>query len=195
MDLPFTKHGGCESSYDSLWTTVVSIDWWSSYRVFLGGRHPQKIPKSGFGTPQERTTSLVHSFLVFQMHLWKLGGGNSNIFNFHPYLGKIPILANIFQLGLKPPTRKVFGRHFLCCNSSWNGRIQWNCFSGFGATRETRTVAKTAQSFITSDPVLGTGTYPTVTDSRISSIFRATFEWGMTVPWRVVLHLHRIISI
>ena len=33
------------------------------------------------------------------MHLWKLGGGNSNIFNFHPYLGKIPILANIFQLG------------------------------------------------------------------------------------------------
>ena len=28
-----------------------------------------------------------------------LGGGNSNIFYFHPYLGKIPILTNIFQLG------------------------------------------------------------------------------------------------
>ena len=39
------------------------------------------------------------------MYLYKpkwwpiLGGGNSNIFYFHPYLGKIPILTNIFQLG------------------------------------------------------------------------------------------------
>ena len=29
----------------------------------------------------------------------KLGGGNSNIFYFHPYLGKIPILTNIFERG------------------------------------------------------------------------------------------------
>ena len=29
----------------------------------------------------------------------KLGGGNSNIVSFHPYLGKIPILTNIFQRG------------------------------------------------------------------------------------------------
>ena len=29
----------------------------------------------------------------------RLGGGNSNIFYFHPYLGKIPILTNIFQMG------------------------------------------------------------------------------------------------
>ena len=29
----------------------------------------------------------------------------SNIFYFHPYLGKIPILTNIFQMWLKPPTR------------------------------------------------------------------------------------------
>ena len=28
----------------------------------------------------------------------------SNIFYFHPYLGKIPILTNIFSDGLKPPT-------------------------------------------------------------------------------------------
>ena len=28
-----------------------------------------------------------------------LGGGNSNISYFHPYLGKIPILTNIFQMG------------------------------------------------------------------------------------------------
>ena len=26
---------------------------------------------------------------------------------FHPYLGKIPILTNIFASGLKPPTRKI----------------------------------------------------------------------------------------
>ena len=31
----------------------------------------------------------------------------SNIFYFHPYLGKIPILINIFSKGLKPPTRRV----------------------------------------------------------------------------------------
>ena len=29
----------------------------------------------------------------------QLGGGNSNIFYFHPYLGKIPVLTNIFQMG------------------------------------------------------------------------------------------------
>ena len=29
----------------------------------------------------------------------KLGGGNSNIFSFHPYLGKISNLTNIFQMG------------------------------------------------------------------------------------------------
>ena len=28
-----------------------------------------------------------------------LGGGNSNMFYFHPYLGKIPILTSIFQRG------------------------------------------------------------------------------------------------
>ncbi len=28
-----------------------------------------------------------------------LGGGNSNIFYFHPYLGRIPNLTNIFQMG------------------------------------------------------------------------------------------------
>ena len=33
----------------------------------------------------------------------------SNIFYFHPYLGKIPLLTNIFSNGLvQPPTRLVF---------------------------------------------------------------------------------------
>ena len=33
----------------------------------------------------------------------------SNIFYVHPYLGKISILTNIFQKGLKRPTRKCKG--------------------------------------------------------------------------------------
>ena len=34
-----------------------------------------------------------------------LGGGFKYFFYFHPYLGKIPILTNIFQMGLvQPPT-------------------------------------------------------------------------------------------
>ena len=32
-------------------------------------------------------------------------GGGFNFFCFHSYLGKIPILTNIFQRGWKPPTR------------------------------------------------------------------------------------------
>ena len=32
------------------------------------------------------------------LHIW-LGGGFTNIFCFHPYLGKIPILTHIFQGG------------------------------------------------------------------------------------------------
>ena len=31
----------------------------------------------------------------------------SNLFCFHPYLGKIPILTNIFSDGLKPSTRNL----------------------------------------------------------------------------------------
>ena len=38
---------------------------------------------------------------VFRNSIGDLGGGNSSIFYFHPYLGKIPILTNIFQRGWK----------------------------------------------------------------------------------------------
>ena len=35
----------------------------------------------------------------------------SNSFYFHPELwGRFPILSNIFQMGLKPPTRKIIKR-------------------------------------------------------------------------------------
>ena len=32
-------------------------------------------------------------------YMWALGGGFIHIFYFHPCLGKIPILTNIFQMG------------------------------------------------------------------------------------------------
>lgn len=42
----------------------------------------------------------------------------THIFNFHPYLGKTPILANMFQLGWNPPPSK---------DSQWI--VLWNgCF-------------------------------------------------------------------
>ena len=36
-----------------------------------------------------------------------LGGGFSNVFYFHPYLGKIPILTTIFQMGVET-TNQIF---------------------------------------------------------------------------------------
>ena len=44
----------------------------------------------------------------------KLGGGNSNIFYVHPYLGKMLILTNISQMGWfnhQPGRGSLFGRH------------------------------------------------------------------------------------
>ena len=42
------------------------------------------------------------------------GGGGFIFFYVHPYLGKIPILTNIFQMGLKPPTSLEGG-----CKKLW----------------------------------------------------------------------------
>ena len=44
----------------------------------------------------------------------------SDIFYVHPYLGKIPILTNIFSDGLKPPTRCI-SKYFIDLSS-------WFCF-------------------------------------------------------------------
>ena len=45
------------------------------------------------------TPSYYRSLAGLQLIKDDLGGGNSNICYFHPYLGKIPILTNIFQRG------------------------------------------------------------------------------------------------
>ena len=44
-----------------------------------------------------------------------LGGGSWNIFYFHPYLGKIRILTNIFQVGWNHQP-ETFG----CVSYPWN---------------------------------------------------------------------------
>jgi len=36
---------------------------------------------------------------IWFLPIWWLGGGNSKILYFHPYLGKIPILTSIFEMG------------------------------------------------------------------------------------------------
>ena len=74
---------------------------------------PQAISKAAPGEVLERlqlcrdVVSCSVSFLLAK--IWSMmiclngdllvGGGNSNIFQFHPYFGKIPILTNIFQMG------------------------------------------------------------------------------------------------
>ena len=51
-----------------------------------------------------------------------LAGGNSKILYFHPYLGKIPILTNIFQLGWNHQLDTFFVtssfKFTVCCESS-----------------------------------------------------------------------------
>ena len=73
---------------------------------FIG--RPELIPVGGFieifagyKDQPKREAGLILTGGGFN-HL--LGGGNSNILYFHPHVGKIPILTNIFSDGLKPPT-------------------------------------------------------------------------------------------
>ena len=54
-----------------------------------------------------------------------LGGGNSNIVYFHPYLGKIPILTNIFQRGWNhQPVFVCISIIFISTWSWWYDRIR-----------------------------------------------------------------------
>ena len=51
----------------------------------------------------------VKCWLVNLIHFWLVV---SNIFYFHPYLGKIPILTNIFQMGWNHQPGLTFWRYF-----------------------------------------------------------------------------------
>ena len=56
------------------------------------------VPSLGLGEGErgEKQKSRQLGWLVGEGFL---GGGNSNIFYFHPCLGKVPNLTNIFQMG------------------------------------------------------------------------------------------------
>ena len=58
---------------------------------------------------------------IFRAAGWCLAGGNSDIFYFHPYLGKIPNLTNIFQMGWNHHLDVLWSSFF----SSSFGKIAW----------------------------------------------------------------------
>ena len=75
-----------QSQTERLWTKRLAATSWK-FSNSLGGRASQQC-----------AGGLDKIFVLVVV---------SNIFYFHPYLGKIPILTNIFQKGLKPPTSCV----------------------------------------------------------------------------------------
>ena len=59
----------------------------------------------------------------------------SNIFYFHPYLGKISILTNIFQMGWNHQLEKISTEAALCCHVSGSEPSGFlTLFSGFFTT-------------------------------------------------------------
>ena len=79
------------------------MGWMEGFRTytFSGLETYAKKSVGGWGN---RGESVNLGFMIFFFHL-KLGGKIHQtiarwcIFHFHPYLGKIPILTNIFQMG------------------------------------------------------------------------------------------------
>ena len=60
---------------------------------------PNKNPRQNLEKHKGRTLKPSSQPGSFWTPLEKYyGGGNSNIFYFHPYLGKIPVFTNIFQM-------------------------------------------------------------------------------------------------
>ena len=76
------------------------------WQVVTFPRQPNISPEKMFGPPKTYLKHLylgcigiVPGYLFFARKHPLLVGGNSNMFYFHPYLGKIPILTNIFRRG------------------------------------------------------------------------------------------------
>ena len=85
-----------QKSYDlrRLYIAACFVEW----RGF-GCQDASKLPP----LEKPKTVTFVSRDLAGVFDLIRMvsfrGGGNSNIFYFHPYLGKISILTNIFQMG------------------------------------------------------------------------------------------------
>ena len=77
----------------------------------------------GGGRFRKEARCFFHLFSIgggFKYFAYILGGGNSNIFFGHPYLGKIPILTNIFFRWVETTNQEVF--HKLLCRFFWKNK-------------------------------------------------------------------------
>ena len=67
---------------------------------------PRQAPHFREGGRRSKWSSKGRRSKCLWLGIRNLGGGNSNIFYFHPYLGKMnPFWRAYFSNGLKPPTR------------------------------------------------------------------------------------------
>ena len=66
--------------------------------VFFCSRKAVVVLDSWINSDNFQSTFLILQHILYWVVV-------SNVFYFHPYLGKIPMLTNIFSNGLKPPTR------------------------------------------------------------------------------------------
>ena len=64
----------------------------------VGGWYPGALKKGGSTSPGV----MDDPWWPYYFHIWVVV---LNIFDVHPYLGKMPMLTNIFSNGLKPSTR------------------------------------------------------------------------------------------
>ena len=91
-DVPIRNPSGCSSANPGIYGNLSSVSdpnllffsFWGSFDPFRERHDPW-----GYATGKSQTLSEVTRFLLWWFR----------IFNFQPYLGKIPILANIFQMG------------------------------------------------------------------------------------------------
>ena len=98
----------------------------------LARRQPRRPPPGGrscgFGFPEELIGNKRHK-------QQKLGGGNSNIFCFHPYLGKWSNLSNIFQMGWNHQLEKHHQPKNYPTKRQWELRTaRWFFFGGWPTT-------------------------------------------------------------
>ena len=131
---------------------VVFESWacWKSLACFIALQCTVSHRKSFLFPPRARAVQVF-----FVRHFTRLGGllGNlpikfslvvSNIFYFHPYLGKIPILTNICSKGLKAPSHHFFLKKKSCrllrqsfvsrpdfCSAFFRPWISWTAFQGW----------------------------------------------------------------
>ena len=86
-------------AHTHLESCCLRVEFLAREKPYLEKQHHQSL----FGTPQPKTPTGGY-----------LGGGNSNIFYVHPYLGKMhPIWRAYFSNGLKPPTSHSFNVWFV----------------------------------------------------------------------------------